>query len=65
MSEIFYSLAILACPVAMGLMMWVMMRGGHAARTQETQITPEQQRELARLRAEVEALKAQPSQAGH
>jgi Tfp pilus assembly protein PilV len=59
-------LFLLACPLGMGLMMWMMMRGGQAgAQTQEPQVTPEQQRELMRLRAEVEALKAQPSQAGH
>jgi hypothetical protein len=29
MSEALYPLLLLACPVAMGLMMWLMVRRGH------------------------------------
>lgn len=51
-----YWLLALACPVGMGLMMWMMMRG-QALRCR----TPQGQKdaEIARLRAEVEELKAE------
>ena len=52
MPEVFYALAVLACPVGMGVMMWA-MRGGHrpshGASTHDA--------ELAELRAEVEQLR--------
>ena len=59
MSQIFYSLALLACPVGMGLMMWFMMRGNK----QSTPPSPTTQddpagAELARLRAEIDQLQA-------
>ena len=57
MAEIFYGLALLACPLGMGAMMWMMLRGGHrhgsGPSAQETS-------ELAQLRAEVEQLRAEP-----
>jgi hypothetical protein len=53
-SEIFYSLAILACPVGMGLMMWFMMRGMNSAPA----AAPAQDAELARMRAEIDQLRA-------
>ncbi len=53
MSQVLYSLAILACPVGMGLMMWMMMRGGHAKNSSPTPDT-----DIARLRAEVDQLRA-------
>jgi hypothetical protein len=31
MSSVFYTLALLACPVGMGLMMYMMMRGHRTA----------------------------------
>ena len=54
MSELFYSLAILACPVGMGLMMWFMMRGMNKAAA----AAPVQDAELARMRAEIDQLRA-------
>lgn len=54
MSELFYSLAILACPVGMGLMMWFMMRGMDKAPA----VAPAQDAELARMRAEIDQLRA-------
>lgn len=57
MPQIFYSLAVLACPVGMGLMMWLMMRGGEqSAPPQAT--APDNGAELARLRAEIDQLQA-------
>ena len=36
------ALLLLACPVAMGLMMWFMMRGGsQAAPTPQPEVTPQ------------------------
>ena len=56
MTEILYGLALLACPIGMGVMMWLMMRGGHrpgaASRGQDTA-------DLDALRAEVEQLRTQ------
>lgn len=57
MSHIFYSLAILACPVGMGLMMWMMMRG-HKAPAVPVDDTAKQA-ELARLQAEIDGLRSQ------
>jgi hypothetical protein len=54
MSELFYSVAILACPVGMGLMMWFMMRGMNKAPA----AAPVQDAELARMRAEIDQLRA-------
>lgn len=53
MPEVFYALAVLACPVGMGVMMWAMMRGGH--RSSHGASTSDV--ELAELRAEVEQLR--------
>lgn len=58
MSQILLSLAVLACPVGMGVMMWMMMRGGK----NKTSTALGQDAEVARLRAEVDTLKAQRSQ---
>ncbi len=54
MSELFYSLAILACPVGMGLMMWFMMRGNNNQPT----VAPADDVELAQMRAEIDQLRA-------
>lgn len=55
MEQLLYSLAVLACPVGMGLMMWLMMRGGASS---SPQAAPPSSDELARLRAEVDQLRA-------
>lgn len=57
MQQVFYSLAILACPVGMGLMMWFMMSGTkHSAKTAPE--TPDVNAELARLQSEINQLQA-------
>lgn len=56
------NLIVLACPLGMGLMMWVMMRGNHDRSSppqQQPPMTVAQQDELARLRAELEELRAE------
>lgn len=55
MTEALFALALLACPVGMGLMMWFMMRGSKAS---PTQAAPTEAAELTRLRAEVDQLRA-------
>ncbi|UYM05676.1 hypothetical protein [Solicola gregarius] len=52
MTELFYALALLACPVGMGTMMWLMMRGKHTGGESGTAS------EVAALRAEVARLRA-------
>ena len=52
-----YLLALLACPVGMGLMMWFMMRGQHDGKNH----TPDQKHEIGRLRSEVDYLQQQAS----
>lgn len=54
MSELVYSLAILACPIGMGVMMWFMMRGTNTAPA----VAPASDAELARMRAEIDELRA-------
>ncbi|MGI8693577.1 MAG: hypothetical protein ACR2JK_11885 [Geodermatophilaceae bacterium] len=58
MPESFYAVALLACPVGMGLMMWFMMRGGKAATTAIESPRSGDDPELAKLRAEVDQLRA-------
>jgi hypothetical protein len=63
MESLTYSLLLLACPLGMGLMMWVMMRGMPSRGSGRLpEASPSQKQELARLRAEVEELKAQPNE---
>ncbi|NYI77064.1 hypothetical protein [Nocardioides panzhihuensis] len=59
MEQLLYSVAILACPVGMGLMMFFTMRrsGGHKP------AQPANAQELASLRAELDQLKAAQSDA--
>ena len=55
MQSLFLGLAVLACPVGMGLMMWIMMRGHRP--THQT-INPGSQ-QIEELRAEIGRLKAE------
>lgn len=60
MAEILYPLALLACPLGMGVMMWVMMRHGHQHDANpNTQIS-----ELTELRAELDQLRATQHDSG-
>ena len=55
MAQLGYLLPALACPIGMGVMMWVMMRGGK--KPAATPPVVEEDQELAALRAEVAALR--------
>lgn len=57
MAEAFYGFALLACPVGMGAMMWMMMRGDHRHGSGPSM---QESSELAQLCAEVEQLRAEP-----
>ena len=60
MPDLIYLLAVLACPVGMGLMMLMMMRGNHG--NDESAASSD---DVAQLRAQVERLRAQrPSDPG-
>ncbi len=57
----FYALAILACPVGMGAMMWFMMRGkrhgqqvGQSSDPMNSSIDRDRETELSRVRAEID-----------
>jgi cytochrome c-type biogenesis protein CcmH/NrfF len=55
MDKLLYFLPALACPLGMGVMMWLMMR---PKRQQPDQPRPSaQEQELARLRSEIAALR--------
>lgn len=59
----------LACPVGMGVMMWMMMRGGRNRPTQPAPTAPggrpdPRESELARLREEIQHLRAGQPAAG-
>lgn len=58
MAELLYPLALLACPLGMGLMMWMMMRGGKSTDTATQDPSRASADELTRLRAEVDQLRA-------
>ena len=67
MSQLFYAAAVLACPVGMGLMMWFMMRGNSSHSSAPAQGLPQQPNadaELAKLRAEVDQLRAAQRDSG-
>lgn len=54
MESLLYGLALLACPVGMGAMMWMMMRGQPGGGG-----TPKDPDQLAELRSEIGQLKAE------
>lgn len=59
-AEGLYSLALLACPVGMGLMMWMMMRGKKQPdQTQQSPGLSQTDAELTRLRAELDQLRSE------
>ncbi len=58
MSSLLYTVAVLACPVSMGLMMFMMMRGQRNDSPAPASGAAERS-EVEALRAEIEALKAQ------
>lgn len=57
MPESLYALALLACPLGMGAMMWVMMRGNKQQPPGPETAT--KQAELASLQAQIDQLQAQ------
>lgn len=57
MPESLYALALLACPLGMGVMMWVMMRGNK--QQPPAPDTATKQAELAGLQAQIDQLQAQ------
>ena len=57
MEQIFYVLAVLACPVGMGAMMWLMMRSNKQS-TRDTPPAEASAAELAQLRADLDRLRA-------
>lgn len=59
MEGLLLALAVLACPVGMGLMMWMMMGHRRPAASDE-----DKQGQVAQLRAEIEALKAERAARG-
>ena len=53
MRQLFYGLAVLACPIGMGLVMRLMIRG------QRGSAPSSHQQQVAQLRAELDQLKAE------
>ncbi|MDQ2706499.1 MAG: hypothetical protein M3Z25_02175 [Actinomycetota bacterium] len=62
MQQLLYGLAALACPLGMGLMMWVMMRGqrgGSGSGASSAPLASEDRAgQIDALRAEIDQLKA-------
>lgn len=59
MSSALYSLALLACPVGMGLMMFMMMRGQNKGSADQAASGSADRSEIDALRSEIETLKAE------
>lgn len=53
MESLLYGIAVLACPVGMGAMMWMMMRGQRGGNS------PKGPDQVAELRSEIDQLKAE------
>ncbi|PPK94547.1 hypothetical protein CLV92_10750 [Kineococcus xinjiangensis] len=58
MSEALYALALLACPVGMGLVMWFLVRGMRQPEQTPADVKSKQV-ELMRLQAEIDQLEAE------
>jgi hypothetical protein len=68
MPDIFYGLAVLACPVGMGAMMWFMGKGMRAGKTQADVPAASVEglrEEHRRLGAEIERLESSTSENSH
>ena len=65
MPEALYGFAILACPLSMGIMMWIMMRGDKRLTTPQQPTASDTDTELARLRAAVDQLQSARPGAAH
>lgn len=59
MGEALYVLAVLACPVGMGAMMWFMMRGNKQPETASPAAPAHGGVEVVALRAELDQLRAE------
>jgi len=57
-----YALVALACPVGMGLMMWMMMRG-NKNQPDTDEASMHKQAELSRMQAEIDQLRADKERA--
>jgi hypothetical protein len=55
--DVLYTLALLACPVGMGAMMWMMTRRPSGGQAPQQSGSGAQEQELARLRAEIQDLR--------
>jgi hypothetical protein len=58
MESVLLGIAVLACPVGMGVMMWLMGRQ-QSKGTDQTGATASGQQQVEQLRAEIEQLKAE------
>lgn len=58
MESLLYGIAVLACPVGMGVMMWMMMRGHRNTDTAAGQGGDANAEQVAQLRAEIDQLKS-------
>lgn len=54
MGSLFFGVAVLACPIGMGAMMWLMMRG-----QSENSGNGSAEQQLGQLRSEIDELKAE------
>jgi uncharacterized protein HemX len=61
MQALFLGVAALACPVGMGAMMWMMMRGKNNT---TAPADSQSQQQVDQLRTEIEALKAERATQG-